>query len=573
MEKIIELANVESEEENIRKLIRDSGKTTPSRRTKTENLYGCVNQRLSRNTRNSVLQIEYLGAYEKALSVFRECSRAIREGVDVMTLEERLATLNSDGNGKKKESVGKATIELEEEIKEAISFSNRYALYFAGQVGLAILNSEIVKTDKRFVWGADNYASVERDDLCSKLAIMASDDLQRVVETERQLKEETSDEDLRSTFECVFTTWINQFNWKIFEGLAKKYGVDDTLIKYQNFSVKAGEFKRKYSTVRVENFMDVKKEDIIGPQEFHRVIWDNLIRLLAYDPEKRKNPFRPAKVIFSTGDPGCGKTIGAQAYIRSAGDVASELGIPFWAFPFSITDFGTEYKDKAAVALGEICKQIIAFPGPVVEYVSDADALFQSRKDPRATQEDLKVMSVFFGKYDGTRIPKNGKFMAVMDANYTKSIDEASKSRLFDVVLRLERFKTPGEFGEYARRYLSRDAPVGVNPNEWEEIGKYLLEGPLSNREIEHVLSGLTRGYDIPIDILRRSYDEKVEFRNQYFGDITKDKILGALDLYIQTRMEIERASRDALASDSVERFLASIKQPGPSTANISRVK
>ena len=166
--------------------------------------------------------------------------------------------------------------------------------------------------------------------------------------------------------------------------------------------------------------------------------------------------------------------------------------------------------------------------------------------------------------YDGSRIPKNGKFLAVMDANYITDIDDATKSRLFDTIVKLERFKTPEEFGEYARRYLTKGAPaIGVKADEWSEIGKNLIEGPLSNREIEHVLKGLRRNYEVPIELLRKSYDEKVAYRNGHFEGITKGKVIDALESYVHTRMDIERASEEAMATANVERFLKSIRQPG----------
>jgi hypothetical protein len=566
---------IEEEKKEAQRIIRDSTKSDVELRggkklgKKIEGtLYDVVLTKLSDDTRNTLDQIGYMDSYETAVAVFRAGALALRERIDVLTLEERLSSMKSNGNlpdrtqNVQVQEISKKEKEIQDEITDAVLFSNKYALYFAGQVGLALLGSEKTKTELRVGFEPSEYASDDRDLLTKRLAVRTGRNLSTVLEEKGS---ESSDDDLKSTLADTFTTWINQFNWDRFSSTAEKYGIDKTKIKHRNFSIEAGKFKRVYSDVKVNDFMDVRKEDIIGEQEFHRVIWNNLVRLLAYDHEKRKNPFKPAKVIFATGDPGCGKTFGAHAMMRSAGDLASELGISFWAFPFSITDFGTEYKDKAALAVADICRQIIEFPGPVGEYVSDADTLLNSRKDSRATPEDKKVMSVIFGKYDGTRIPKNGKFLSIMDANYIGDIDDATKSRIFDAIVRLERFKTPEEFGEYARRYLTRDAPIsGVNANEWNEIGRNLIEGPLSNREIEHVLSGLTRGYEIPIDILRKSYDEKVAYRNQHFEGITKGKVIEAFDLYIQTRMEIERASQEAMTGDNVERFLSSLKQPGP---------
>ena len=151
------------------------------------------------------------------------------------------------------------------------------------------------KTELRVGFDAGEYASVDRDTLTTRLAVRTARDLSNVL---LEKGTEATSDDLKYTLESTFTTWVNQFNWDRFSETAAKYGTDKTKIKHKNFSVEAGKFKRTYSDVRVNDFMDVRKEDVIGSQEFQNVLWDGLVRLLAYDPERRQNPLDPPKVIF-----------------------------------------------------------------------------------------------------------------------------------------------------------------------------------------------------------------------------------------------------------------------------------
>jgi hypothetical protein len=149
-----------------------------------------------------------------------------------------------------------------------------------------------------------------------------------------------------------------------------------------------------------------------------------------------------------------------------------------------------------------------------------------------------------------------------MDANYIDNIDDATKSRLFDEILELKRFGKPEQFAEYSRRILSKGVDTLEIPGEeWNKVGAYLLDSPLSNREIGHVLAQLRRGYDVPEEMVSASFEDKVAYRNQQMAGLTSDFIVGKFEHYVQTRMEIERASIEAQRKDAAARFLSMLKQ------------
>ncbi len=554
MTKEIDLDQVVIKETNtIKDLIRDAYIEDTEKVTK-RNLYTVVVEELSGNTRNTKDQIAYLDAFEKAVALFRATAMELRRAMDVLTLEQKLS---AEKEALKENRKPDEISDLQKQLSEAIFFSNRYALFFAGNAGLAYLNSEKAALESKFSFGSKLDVSYDKDKQTSELAKSAAERFLDIIKEKRTNSSEITDDELKFTLESIFTSWINQFNWLTFKETAKKYELNETKIKFENFSLKEGEFKRKYDVVTVdEKFMDIRRDDVIGSQDFGRVIWDNLLKLGAYDTEKKKNPFDPASVIFAYGEPGGGKTFTSHALIQSFADLCRSKGIPLLALTHSTTDYASHYQNKTANELAALGGRIKEFQGPVIMYVADADNIFLSRKDPNLTAEQRQTLSVYFKMFDGTMIPKNGKFMAIMDANDLEGIDDATKSRLFDEITELKRFDKVDDFRELAKRSLTKGIDLVLTDQDWCDIGNYLLNCPLSNREISHIIKKLRRGFTIEESMLGKPYDELVKYRNEQLKNITKDKVIGLFEEYINTRMEIERKSLINMAEDDRLRFL-----------------
>ncbi|MEK6845460.1 MAG: hypothetical protein AABY26_01770, partial [Nanoarchaeota archaeon] len=287
-----------------------------------ENLYRLVVDELSNGTRSNKEQLGYLEVLEQTLGVFRVAALELRKEMDVLTLEQRLGMhLQIVPPEKKKEGTGdnehddgkvlpladKETQSLQRQISDLIFFSNRYALYFAGQVGLALLNSEPAKVENRFSFGTKYDSSKDRDDLTSRLAKVVQEDFSRIIVDKKSRQEKLGDEDLKYTLEAVFTSWINQFQWGTFAELGKSFGIDKLKLRWKGYSVQVGEFKKSYDTIVVdEKFMKAKRDDVIGNEDYKNQVWQSLLRLAGYDFEHQDNPFSPPGVIFTYGTPGGG---------------------------------------------------------------------------------------------------------------------------------------------------------------------------------------------------------------------------------------------------------------------------
>ncbi len=582
-----------------------------------------------------------LRAYEQAVAVFRAASLELRKDMDILALEQKLGAqqraleeqqvlqrepaagqivpqdsretrqqgLPNESNGvceadeaggiseadeagkygigsrKEKAPIkisGKGAAEVDElkrHITEAVMFSNRYALYFAGHVGLALLNSEKADVKNRFSFGTKWDASTERDELTSMLVRVAIRDLQRVIRDSRGSKarnentnqgdaelktgepktgsEKNQTECLTYTQEAIFTSWINQFNWKTWEGTAAHYGIDGTRLKSGKFSLESGEFKKKYDVITItDRIMPVHREDIIGNREFKKTVWQYLLRLAGYDFERRTNPWNPPQTVFTFGHPGCGKTMGYDALARSfAETVCRPRGIPVTVDVLSIERFGSEYKDKAPLQLAAYRDQIAHDPGLWVMRASDIDTFMPASRAGGLTQEESKLNGVFFSFFDGSVIQRNGRYLALLDANHIDNMDPALKSRLA-AKIELPRFDKAEDFAAIAKFYLAHGREgVPVSGQEWAEVGEYLLHTELSNREISNVMSDLAGSFEIEEDMIGLPYERRVDVVVAYNQGINKTTVMGAFEKYITTTMEIERKSREAKIKQRIEQY------------------
>ncbi|MDO8556712.1 MAG: AAA family ATPase [Nanoarchaeota archaeon] len=562
---------IPEEQKKVQEVIRDTApvRTPKGRFFDRDNLYLLTTKAFSRDTRNTPAQIQTLDVYERALAIFRTAAKELRTDMTIVNLEEKLASYQQTRREQGQPIEDAETQRQQTAINEAIFFSNRYALAFAGYVGLTLLGKEPVDIQSMHTFGTLN-TSKDRDKHTEQLAAAAYSDITRIVEEYKTRRELPQDEQLQETFQCIFTSWIKQFNWESYRELTKTNSLEDLTVTYGQYSIHKGTFKQKSTKVEVdEKFMPNRREEIEGKPALETIVWRNLIKLGAYNHERQANPLNPRSVIFSYGEPGGGKTFISHACIQSFADLCKEKNIPLLALTHSVTDYASHFQNQTANALGELAKKIREFPGMVLMYVADADTIFVSRNDPQITQEQKQTLSVYFGMFDGTRIPKNGKFLAIMDANYVDGIDDATKSRLFDEIVEVKRFTEPQQFANLARRKIMKGINVELlTTPEWQAVGEYLLSSQLSNREIDNILKGAVGGFDVPEDILGKTWDEQVTYRNEQLRTIiNKDQLITTFEDYKKVRAKIEEESLRKRFEDSRMRFLQDLATEQQPTA------
>jgi hypothetical protein len=592
---------VKNDLDNVRKII------TSSRVENNDNFYSTIAQLFTDGVRNTD---KYLNAFETALSIFDTASTRIRTDMDIYTLEQRNRSINKSIDERIKslqenmdqslDTITKAymskdiqkvleevketsmteVIELSKDISDGIFMSNRYSLYFAGLVGLELLGINKKDTNQMFSFGATNDISKKSDDLSSILSKEATKKIQKLIYTKKEKNEKVPESELKDTLGYLFTSWVNQFSWDTFKDIAENHDLTDSQIKYENFSITNGQFKQKHDTIEFDDrVMNISREDVLGISGYDieipdnktveevlsgsrllaRTLEDNIGKTLFWDNERKINPANPVGKIFTHGGPGTGKTYTAHAFFRYGGDIAKQYNKALKALTLNITDFASHYQNQSANKLAEIMYEISAFPGSVLMYIADVDTILQNRAS-EPTQEQQQIMSVLFKLFDGSVIP-NGKMLAVMDANYIERIDNAYKSRLFDKMIGLTRWDNPEDFGELVKRTLTKNTEgIILKDQDWLDVGTYLLNTELSNREIGHVVNQLKGGYTMPLTLLNEPHEKIIEYRNEQLKSVNKDKIIDKFGNYINTRMEIERKSHEAKMKQKASQLLVDIK-------------
>jgi hypothetical protein len=557
--------SVETDAKPIKKLISEE-------KFNGKNLYSATVDLLAGGTRSTPDQLNYLAIYEQAVSVFREASIGLRTAMDTQTMHERIGVLEQilgttsrpspltkTASPSEKDSAGEKTKRelLTEQLTEAATFSNSYALYFAGEVGLALLDSQKQEAVKdRFFFGTKNQSLENKDVLSGMLAYTTTQHLIDELGKKKAAGEEIDDSALKGSLEKTFTSWVNQFKWASFADVAQAQGINELNLKYGNFSMRGGEFSKKFDTVTVRgSFMKATVEDLIGQEKDRETMVQNVYRLLSWDEKTKTNIFAPPTGIIVFGGPGCGKTMSGHAYVNLAIRESKRLKLPLLAIQLSIGAFGSTYQNEPALKLAAIRDEIKNFPGAVIMQASDVDTFLPQKRAKEPSQEENKVSGVCFSLFDNSVIPA-GKFMALMDANYLDNIDPALMSR-FGGRIELKRFARPEDFAKYARIYLTKDSDgVGINTDaEWLSLGQYLLESNLSNREIANVITDLKGSFKITPEIVLGSDKDKLAFRNDYLKTITSDVVLSRFQDFVESTMTIERKSREAKLRDQREKY------------------
>jgi hypothetical protein len=150
----------------------------------------------------------------------------------------------------------------------------------------------------------------------------------------------------------------------------------------------------------------------------------------AYDLEQRRSPKQLNPVLFGLGRPGCGKTITAHAIGNYFLEYCRERDIPARFKVIRRTDWASSYQNASAATLVKIFKEeVYGFDGVCGVYWPDIDTAFASRSSGDLRSEEKNNLGAVFGIFDGTLIPKDGKWFMICDANFMQ-MDEATRSRI-----------------------------------------------------------------------------------------------------------------------------------------------
>jgi hypothetical protein len=253
--------------------------------------------------------------------------------------------------------------------------------------------------------------------------------------------------------------------------------------------------------------LPVRPEDIVGNDDYLQAGMRLARDVAAYDFRRRCNPKRINPILFGLGRPGCGKTATAHAVGNYFLDVCARHGVPARFLVVSRTDWASSYQNASASNLVRLFREeVYGFEGICGAYWADIDTAFASRDASDLRQEEKQNLAAVFSIFDGTLLPRDGKWFLLCDAN-TLHMDEATISRIAQDPHRVGGPTTPEHFVKLMRDVQLRDVRrfVPQDDDAWRRIGEEAVRLDLSGRNVEAICGNV------------RSFIQDFEYPEGYF--------------------------------------------------------
>ncbi|RMH00547.1 MAG: AAA family ATPase [Deltaproteobacteria bacterium] len=334
----------------------------------------------------------------------------------------------------------------------------------------------------------------------------------------------------------------------------------------------------------VTDLRPIRPEDIVGNDAYVQAGLRLARDVAGYDFERGENPKKVNPVLFGLGRPGCGKTITAHAIGTYFLEYCAARGVPARFRVIRRTDWASSYQNASAANLVRIFREeVYGFDGVCGVYWPDIDTAFASRDSGDLRMEEKQNLGAVFGIFDGTLLPKDGKWFLVCDANYMQ-MDEATVSRIAQNPFVVEGATEPDEYVRLLRDILLRDVARFVETDEagWRAIGERLAEAGLSGRAVESIAGNVRakiQDFEFPDAYFSADFDERKRIVEAASNRIGRADVEAEIDGYVRFQKEAEEreaAERfERQVSEMVERLnagraaaarLAGAAAPVPST-------
>jgi len=317
----------------------------------------------------------------------------------------------------------------------------------------------------------------------------------------------------------------------------------------------------------------VRHEDIVGNDEYVQAGLRLARDVAAFDLERGRNPKRLNPVLFALGPPGSGKTATAHAVGNYFLDFCAERGVPARFLVVRRTDWASSYQNASAANLVRLFREEVhGFPGVCGAYWPDIDTAFASRDSAELRQEEKQNLAAVFAVFDGTLLPRDGKWFLICDAN-NLHMDEATISRIAQNPFRVEGPTRPEHFVKLMRGVLLRDVRPFLPQDDaaWERIGQEAARLGLSGRNVESAcgnVRGRVQDFDYPEAYFRADATERERLLAGLGRPVDEATIVAQL-------AELAAFRHDAEERDERERFEreveAMVRQLNASRAAVQR--
>ena len=318
-------------------------------------------------------------------------------------------------------------------------------------------------------------------------------------------------------------------------------------LRYEGFTARSAEGP-------ASDLKPVKLVDVVGNQEYMQAGLKLARDVAAYDLKARRGPKQLNPVLFGLGRPGCGKTITAHAIGNYFLEFCKQRDVPARFKVIRRTDWASSYQNASAATLVKIFKEeVYGFEGVCGVYWPDIDTAFASRGSGDLRSEEKNNLGAVFGIFDGTLIPKDGKWFMICDANYMQ-MDEATRSRIAQNPFTVRGPTCAEDYVHLLRDVLLGDLRPFVAVGEdgrWTEVGEALVRADLSGRSVESVANNIrafVQDFEYPDEYFRADYEGRRALILRLSRRVGIADVLREVSEYVQFH-------RDAEEREARERF------------------
>lgn len=320
----------------------------------------------------------------------------------------------------------------------------------------------------------------------------------------------------------------------------------------------------EYSSKSAENeepgeLLPIHYTDVVGNQEYIEAGLRLARDVAGFDLATGQNPKKINPVLFGQGSPGCGKTITAHAIGNFFLEYCRKRNVPARFLVIRRTDWASSYQNASANRLVEIFKEEVQnYPGVVGVYWPDIDTAFAARSSPGLRAEESNILGASFGIFDGTLIPKNGKWFLMCDANYM-NMDEATLSRISQDPHKILGPVSAEDFVEMMRDKKLKEFSdlLQLSDDEWQQIGQMCIDFEFSGRNVDNICQKIQveiQDVEPPDDY----YDADFETRRKILRELAKPVNFERLKKMLEGYKEFEKVASEQVEE---ERFRARVEE------------
>lgn len=310
-------------------------------------------------------------------------------------------------------------------------------------------------------------------------------------------------------------------------------------------------FRARSKAEPVIDLKPVRVEDIVGNKDYVEAGMRLARDVAAFDLEGGQSPKRINPVLFALGRPGCGKTISAHAIGNYFLEYCRARGVPARFRVIRRTDWASAYQNASANQLVKIFREeVYAFEGVCGVYWPDIDTAFASRQSGDLRMEEKNNLGAVFGIFDGTLIPKDGKWFMLCDANFMQ-MDEATTSRIAQNPFQVRGPESAEDYVRLLRDVLLRDEARFVDAAEpdWMALGEACRAADLSGRAVESIAGNVRaeiQDFEYPDAYFAADFEGRRKMIEQLSRRVSTPTVLAEIEQYVKFHRDAEeKAARE----------------------------